>query len=194
MKKVFLTAALVASSSLAMADGFYAGASLGSASYDMEVIEDMNAADTSLTMEDESRGHKFTIGYSFNENLALEAYYLTDFTLDIGLKGNLPIDADGVLDMQGYGLSAVVKQPVANNVSLFGKIGFASITSNFVFAASDGRESYASEFEETDTAANFGVGAEYTFNNGIALRAEYELFHKEGDNVQFANVGVGYYF
>lgn len=148
-----ITGALFLASSPALAQGFYAGGSIGLSS--MEV--DVNAFDGTDV------GFKVFGGYRFNDYIAVEGFY-TDFGEPD--DGPLGIDADA------FGIEGVGIIPLSEQFELFGKLGLAAWDADFTGPGG---------FSDDGTDLVLGVGVAYKFSPQISARGELEYYDIQAD-------------
>lgn len=161
--------------------GFYVGAGVGNASFEVDLGE---AGIPEFPEFDESDlGFKAFAGYNFElpvVSLGLEAGY-TDFgTPSMSIDGEtLGISVDG---LSLWGIAAIGLGPV----DLYGKVG--SLQWDASISALDESES----IDGDDTG--YGIGLR--FNAGsLQLRGEYEIFELDGEaDLTMFSVGVAYNF
>ncbi len=157
--------------------GFYLGGKLGAASTDEEWIDD----------DDSSFGAYF--GYRFTPYFGLEAEY-TDF-------GNLEVDL-GDLDIsnprvepRAWGLRAMGFMPVSERVELLAGAGMHS----FDLDPSDDEGFRDLVGSRSSTDLMYGVGAQFTFENGLGLRAQYQRYEfKRAGRSDEVSLGLHYNF
>lgn len=153
-----------------VAPGFYAGASIGEASIEVEDA-DFDSSDTSF---------KVFGGYSFNQYFAVELAWFDAGNPDERF-GSAVVD----VELSGLNASAVGRIPVSDAFTLFGKAGFASYDAEV--SARVGNGTVFSE-EGSDDDVSFGVGAEFSFGQ-FGLRAEYEMV--DASDAEFNLLSVG---
>jgi OmpA-OmpF porin, OOP family len=130
--------------------GFYVGAEVGNADVGPE-------DDTAI---------KILGGYQFHPNVAAEVSYGMLFD-----KGGAEINS-----LEAVALGTF---PVANQVSLLGKIGFAHLD------ADPG---------DRDTEITWGLGVQYDVNRNLGLRAQWQRYETDPDEVTLLSVGLVYRF
>jgi len=101
-------------------------------------------------------------GYDFNETFGLEGqvdFGLGDESVSLGL-----VTADVELNYSA-GLYGIARFPLAENVNVFGRLGY--VTTEL--------EGSVAGFvaDESDDGFSFGVGGEYNFNASNGVRVEY---------------------
>lgn len=167
--------------SVAHAQGSYVSASIGQSRFradtDSFVEHYIVMPATSSDRDDKDSAYKLALGYQFNENFAIEGGYIDlgqqDYTVRSGdARAGLETSA------KGWQLDALLILPIDAGVSLFFKGGVTEIelkqklTSNFGLDASE---------SERKLKPAAGVGLNYDFYAGLAVRAEYERFFNLGD-------------
>lgn len=172
---------------------FYAGFSVGQASHETGVSGTTGTAD----LDEEDTGFKGYAGVKINQYFALEAHYADlgesslsgnngdTFVLD-GTTFQFTATADIAVEAQSYGLAAVLFIPVTDKFSPFVKAGFQvwDLEADVTSSAGNARLS------DDGTDPFFGVGFEATVAEGFKLRAEYELYDFDGDDVEFLSAGL----
>ena len=161
--------------------GFYVGAGVGNASFEVDLVD---AGIPEFPGFDESDlGFKAFAGYNFDlpvVSLGLEAGY-TDFgNPSMSIEGqSLDISLDG---LTLWGIAAIGLGPV----DLYGKVG--SLQWDATISALDDSES--ADGSET----GYGIGLR--FNAGsLQLRGEYEIFELDGEaDLTMFSLGVAYNF
>lgn len=163
-------AALALSSTAAMAEGFFAGASIGPSSVKVDGLGD-----------DSKVGGKLFYGYNFNQNVGLELGY-----------GNLGSYTISGVSVKAYALYADVvgTYPLANSFSLLGRVGVARVHGK----ASAGGVSGS----ENDVNFKIGAGLQYDISPTLAVRGEWERYKADFTGVKTTanafNVGLSYKF
>jgi OmpA-OmpF porin, OOP family len=156
--------------------GFYAGASVGKASIEVDGAG-FDADDTAF---------KVFGGYNFNANFAVELAFIDGGKPDERFgAGQVEVAVDGI------NLSAVGRLPVNDKFSVFGKLGFASYDvevkgriGNTVVASDSG----------SDEDLSYGIGAAFNIIPAVELRAEYEAIDVSDGSFNVLSVGGVYKF
>jgi OOP family OmpA-OmpF porin len=145
----------------AHAEGFYAGASVGTPHWN----------DTVAGVDGDSNGvaGKLYGGYAFTPNFALEAG-----AARLGHESDL----NGRVRANGAFLDAVGTLPLNPDWSLLGRVGVAR--GRFTGPAGD---------HDSDTNLHLGAGVQYRITPAMALRAEYEQYRFHDVFGADANVG-----
>jgi Outer membrane protein beta-barrel domain len=152
-----LGAAAMAASTGAFAQaatqGFYVGAEVGN---------------TDVTGADDDIGFKILGGYKFHPNVAAEVGYGMLYD-----KGGVEVTA---LEVVALGMV-----PIANQLSLIGKLGFANVDVEAAGASDD------------KTELTWGVGVQYDLNRNLGLRALWQRYETD-DAIDYLAIGVTWRF
>ncbi len=121
---------------------------------------------TPITVEESrSSGGKLFLGYDLSERFSIEGQYA-----DLGEADMAPTGKMGYQEISLSGLYYLYKQQREHTgFGLFGKAGAARMEND-----TDLRYERVNDF-----SLAYGVGLEYAFRNGVALRTELELFDKD---------------
>lgn len=170
--------------------GIYAGASGGSAMYDLDRLYGVSGVD------DKDSGFKGYLGLSVNKTIDVEFSYmdLGDISAS-GTVGGIPSRANADLNL--FSLAGVFNFPISNQFMLFGKLG--AYHSDVDSEANVQNVSYQASDNNYDFTVGFG--AKYAFNKNLGARLEWERFNKVGFSgttgefdVDFVSLGVFYRF
>ena len=140
------------------APGWYAGAGVGQSTLADE--QDVLAGD----IDDSDTGWKIFGGTQFHPNAAVELGWV-DFGEFTG--------TGATWEATGINVSLLGSWPVANQFSLFGKLGATrwDVDSNVAGATTS----------ENGTDFSYGIGAQYDFRDNVGARLEWERFNDVGD-------------
>lgn len=169
---IFFTTS-IAISSIAQAQGWYAGVGFGQSKGDIECDLDITC-----DSDDTDTAWKLFAGNQFSPNVAVEFGYV-----DLGefkASGTDSFLGSTSLDLEATGFNVALAGflPVGNTVNLLGKVGLflwdldASASSS-VFGSGSTNES--------GTDLMFGLGASFDIGKTIAVRIEWERFADVGD-------------
>ena len=173
----FLAIASVASTAGAWAQArderWYAGASIGRS----EFIDQCEGV--SVSCKDTDTAFRIFGGYRFHRNFAAELGYanLGKAKADGTISG-VSVRAD--LKAQTWDLVGVGMLPVAQNISLLGKLGMHRSEAKVSATGSVAGFSASTSSKETNTDLTFGLGAQYDFSRNFAARAEWQRYKKLG--------------
>ncbi|MGD2119250.1 MAG: outer membrane beta-barrel protein [Chromatiales bacterium] len=151
------------------------------------------------SLDEEDTGYKIFAGYNFNENIALEGFYvdlgeatLTGNNGDTFVLGgttyaftvnNARVSSEGT----AFGVGGKFTYPFNETFNVFGKLGLA-------FWDIDGTVSGSglatSSVDDDGTDAYFGVGAGLKFADSWEVRAEAERYDFGGDDVDFVSLSI----
>jgi OOP family OmpA-OmpF porin len=144
--------ALSAAASAQQLTGFYAGAEFGQADFG----------------SDDDTAVKLLGGFQVNRNFAAEVGYSMLYD-----KGGAEVTA---LEVVGVGLF-----PVANQLSIFGKLGFANVDVETPGGSDDGVE------------LTWGLGVQYDVSTRLGVRAGWQRYETD-EEVDLLSVGVVWRF
>lgn len=159
MKKIALAVLLsaVAAPVFAVADDMhmYAGVKAGQAKSDIEpgTLNGGTASSSNPT------GWGVFIGHSFNPNFAVEAEYLNLGEIKLG---------SNTAKSTGFSVSGVGTLPLNEQFSLFGKVGYATITGKpgGAYTGSDAKSE----------ALTFGVGGQFNLSSAVGIRLGWDKY------------------
>lgn len=124
-----------------------------------------------VDIEDEDdTGWRIVGGYQINRNFAAELGYSSLF------------DKDGV-DLTAWELVGIAAFPVANQFSVFGKLGLAMWDVDAGALGSD-----------DGTDLTFGLGVQYDFTPKLGLRAQWQRYDVSDADADVYSVGIVYKF
>jgi len=103
-------------------------------------------------------------GYQVNKNLALELCYQ-----QLGDVSLTSLGVTGTIETKAYDLSVLGILPVANRVSVYGRLGvyYADVDFSVPGTSASG----------SGTDLVYGIGAQYDFANGLGIRAEWQKYN-----------------
>jgi len=162
MTKKWLVSMLGAAAT-AVSGGAFAQASTVPAFY---VGAEVGRADVG---SDDDIGYKILGGYQFHRNFAAEVAY--GFLFD---KNDVEVTA--------LELVAVGMWPIANQLSVIGKLGFANWEVDGPGGSDDG------------TDLTWAIGVQYDFSRNLGFRVAWQRYETDPDAVDFLNVGVVWKF
>lgn len=171
-KKIAAASALLIASSAAFAaqpNTFYAGADVGKTK-----VDDVSKRDTSVGG---------FVGYNFHQNFAVEAGYrrLADYDIYVGSPSTAFMEGSAKVD-QAH-LSLVGSLPVAQNLSLYGRLGVNRLEAKVSSAGFSAKDS--------TTKALYGVGLSYAFTPAVSARLEVQKPASDATNL---SAGVAFQF
>lgn len=195
---------LAASSASSQESSWYVGANVGKTNTDsrtgtLEAAWERAGYSTNvLHADDKNTGWKLLGGYGFNEHLALEAAYadLGDVEIAASLAPNASQRAQA--SMRGASLDLVGTLPLSPVVSAFARVGINDLRIRQSFS-NPALSPYFVNGSERGTNAKYGFGLQFDFSESLALRAEAERYHVEGnrvtdDRVDMFSLGLVYRF
>ena len=159
--------------------GLYIGGSIGQSSLE----DDRDFDDVSFNVDDDDNGYKILFGYNFGVlpllDLGVEANYRDYGSFS---EGGAEVSVDSA---ELFGIIGLTLGPVG----LFGKVGYSDTSVDKSFEAIDDVE-----FNDSDSATAYGVGAKMSFG-AFGIRAEYEELDLDAvDDLNMISVGATYTF
>ncbi len=163
-----LTAAATASA--APDRGFYVGAGAGQVSIEDDVTG----------FDDGDTGFKLFGGYALNEIVSVEVSYIDGGTAEESVTVFDPFLGSGTgkaeIDTSVVNLSVIGDLVLAEQFSVFGRLGYAFIDTDLDLTAQFGAGTFSDSDSDSSDEVSYGVGAVYRFNEQFEVRAEYEGF------------------
>lgn len=186
----------VASNAMAAdASGWYAGASLGSATTSIDSTNIVTGATAFSFSKDESdTGYKLFGGYRLNQNFAVEGGYTNfgKFKATENVTAPAVGSVTGNIKADGWQLGLVGFLPVAKDFSLIGKIGTIYSTTSTDMSTSGAvvlsAGSLASR-KHSEWNWTYGLGLQYELSKAVAVRAEWERYDKLGNTGAYTGTG-----
>jgi OOP family OmpA-OmpF porin len=182
---VVCAALAVPSSVLAQDARFYVGGSFGQAEAE-GVCDDIRTLVTGIgsvnSCDEKDSAWKFFGGYQFSPNFALEVSYFDYGSVSAsGQTFSIPFSISG--DATAFGVAAVGILPLANNFSLFGKLGLLRSEVDVTAAGIGG----AGSESDSETGLHIGVGVMFDLGRNFSIRAEWE----RNDEVEVDMMSIG---
>lgn len=191
MKKAFISAiigtSLFAASTMAVAQGFYLGGSIGQSKFK----ESCEGATAGVSCDDTDTAWRFFGGYEVNRNFAVEIGYA-----DLGeAKASLTsggITATSTAKATAWDVVGIGSLPLGPSFALYAKLGL-------FYGKADGRVSVTgggtTSESDTGTDLTFGFGARYDFLRNFGARVEWQRYTDfSGSDVDVISAGVLYRF
>jgi Outer membrane protein beta-barrel domain len=169
--------------------GFYLGGSIGQTTVEFEeTVDDGDGGSTDFHFDSDDTGYKLFVGYNFLPWLGVEGGYI-DFgnpADDLNIPNFPNVDAD--IEVTGWEAFLVGTLPLGP-VDLFIKGGGVAAELDAELKVTG----FPSEsFNESDEYGAYGVGAAFNFGK-FAIRAEYEAYDVDIDDLYFISVGATYH-
>jgi OmpA-OmpF porin, OOP family len=182
------SATSIAISSMAQAQGWYGGVSIGQTK-DNDSAADLRSIGFSGNVDDKDTGWKVFVGNQFNQNAAIEFGYV-DLGEVTGSGTYLGLPASVSAEVKGFNMALIGILPVSNEFAVLGRIGLfrwdADATANVA--------GFPGSASDTGTDLAFGVGAKYDFGKNVGLRVEWERFDVDEGDVDMLSVGLAFKF
>ena len=193
-KKVLLAAMLgatvMAAPAVSMAQargetGWYLGGNIGQSK-----LKDgcSGLGGSGISCDDKDTAFKILGGYNINRNFAAELGYT-----DLGKAKASGLGLTDELKATAWELSAVGSYPVANQFSVFGRLGL-------YFADAKENTNFVGNFKHTNNDLTYGFGVRYDFSREVGVRGEWQRYSKVGggdigkSDVDVISVGVVWNF
>lgn len=158
-----LSTGALAQKQQAATQGFYVGGDIGNFSID----------------DEDDTAFKILGGYQINRNFAVELAYGNFFDKSVS----------GVnVEVTAWELVGVGSFPVGNNLSIFGKLGFAMWDAT----VSTGIPGFSASDDGTDLT--FGVGLQYDFTRNLAIRGQWQRYDISSEDADLFSIGMIYKF
>jgi OOP family OmpA-OmpF porin len=155
----------------------YIGAGAGITTVD--ICDDISGPGVSC--DDKDTGLKIFGGFKFNPNFGVEASWV-----DLGEVTASGPGGTATIEVDGFGVAAVGMIPINPQFGVFGKIGA------YMWDANANAPGFSASDDGTDIM--FGAGVNWNFSSHFGLRAEWERFDIDGDDVDFLSIGAQYNF
>lgn len=159
-------------------EGFYAGASIGSASLD----DDFDG----LEIDDTTTAYRIVGGWWVNHYFALEGGYQNfgDFEQNFSINGSqntVKLSADG------YTLGVQGRYPVAKKVDIFGRAGA-------FFWDGEAEINSASQASPEETNPYLSLGLSYAFTDVFSITGDWTHYELDSANSDVYSVGFQFRF
>ena len=168
----------------------YLGAGIGQAKAD-GVCDEIRTLVTGFgsvsSCDEKDTAWKLFGGYRFNPNFALEGTYVDYGSIKAnGQTFGVPFSISG--DASAFGLAAVGILPLANRVSVFGKLGLLRTEIDVTASGVGG----AGSESESDTGLHIGIGVMFDIGQNFSVRAEWE--RNDEAEIDMMSIGVQFRF
>jgi OOP family OmpA-OmpF porin len=205
MKKMITAVTIAAASLAAQAEGFYLGGGVGFSNSSDTAASDMSTTlvsavgGTALTTADNSVNNvKIIGGYKVNENVAVEAGYISTSNLNMsfaGISGNsIAYTGSGKVSFSGFDVSAVLRPSVASGYNnFFATVGVHSYKAKTALSISAGGQTASQSESNSGTGTMFGAGYDWNVEKDLDLRFAVTRINKlAGESgVNVTNFGAG---
>ncbi|MEP5764398.1 MAG: outer membrane beta-barrel protein [Halieaceae bacterium] len=159
-------------------EGFYAGASVGTASLD----DDFDG----LEIDDDVTAYRIVGGWWVNRYLALEAGYhdFGDFEQSVNFNG---ASSKAKLSADGYTLGLQASYPLGNKVALFGRAGA-------FFWDGEAEINNVSQASPEETNPYLSLGLSYSFTNNLSVNGDWTHYDLESSSSDVFSLGFQFRF
>lgn len=161
--------------------GWYLGANVGESTSHIDnerIAHDLMEAGSqisSMTDDGSDVGYKVYAGYQFNQHLAIEGGYFNLGEFDFS-AAVLPDTLTGELEIEGINLDLVGFLPLTQRFSLLGRAGVNYAETTGQFSRTGIVPLPYTRSSEREPNPKVGVGAQYAFNDALAMRLEAERY------------------
>jgi OOP family OmpA-OmpF porin len=159
-------------------DGFYAGASIGSANLD----DDFDG----FEVDDDTTAYRLIGGWWVNRYFALEAGYQNfgDFEQDFSINGELQ---QAKLSADGYTLGVQGSYPLANRISVYGRAGW-------FFWDGEAEVNNVTQASPEDSNPYLGLGLSYDITDSFSVNSDWSRYELESANSDVFSIGFQFRF
>lgn len=170
MKKKLISVALlsmIATPAFAADNGIYVGGQLGMASTKFDLPAGSGIAEDSMS----PISFGATLGYALNKNFAVEGSYIS-----LGKATYKTVPASPLtigISSSVLSVAAVGSYPVSNELSVLGRLGFASATSK---VSADNCTGCTFPPDAKKSALTYGFGAQYNISDVAGVRLTYDMY------------------
>lgn len=181
--------------------GFYIGGSFGQSkvsdfsSSDLNSILASEGITATSTTDDKDTGWKAFAGYRIMKYLAVEGAYANLGEVSANIISTAPVagTANVQVESEAWTISALGILPLNDKFSLFGRLGLNVWN---IDASASGTGSGGATYSDSDdgTGVVYGLGAAFHLTPNLNLRAEWERYDFDGDDLDFMSVGLGWSF
>jgi OOP family OmpA-OmpF porin len=176
----------------AHAEGWYGGVGLGRSTATIDDASINNILMTvpgvtsvqTINKDELATGWKLFAGFKFIPTFAVEGGYVDLGTANLdtaitSISGTVTMHSK--VKATGWNVDAVGFLPVPNNFALFARLGaiFPEVKLDLTGIGPGGPASASDK--DTSTKAEYGLGFQADFSRTVALRGEWERYHKLGD-------------
>ena len=180
---------------------WYIGGSIGQSRVKLDtggLSSDLAAAgmaNTGFSANETDTGFKLFGGYRFHPNFAVEGGYaeLGKFSASgtvttFNFVPIVPLPTKVTIEVgQGLHLAVVGNVPLANQFSVFGRLGAYNLRTEMKVTVAG----ISSSESARNTGVLLGLGAGYDFTGNVGMRVEWEKFNKVGDKDKTGQGDVG---
>lgn len=181
--------------------GLYLNAHLGHGNSDTSLSELQDAANrasipvTIESVDDNKNGFGLGLGYSLNDNWAVELNYLDMDQVDVRFSATQAID--NLSDIhpeagEGISLSGLYKHPLDERAHLRARLGLFDWEAEYDTIAGPGGQYKKLDADGTDFY--WGLGFAYELCDSLSFSTEYQQFEFDNDARQYLRAGIEWRF
>lgn len=140
-------------------------------------------------------GYNLGVGYAFSEMFSLELAYKDMFSVSQDVDVLLHFYSSLSSELNAIQVSAIANHRLNEKLGFYGRLGISEIKHKYSY------EQYvpSNQTREADSGSDryskpmIGVGLDYSLNNQLGLRVEYNLYSKIEDTA-ISSFSAGVYF
>lgn len=181
----------------AESDKGYIGVSYAKAEIDTGISSTTGTA----ALDEKDNSIKLFAGLNIDDNFAVEAHYIDfgeaslsgnngDTFVEAGTTYQFLTTASIKVEAESYGFSGLYKFNMDNNITPFVKFGFQKWEAKATVNA--GSVTGAGTVDGTDPF--YGIGVSAPVSENIDIRAEFERFEADSEDLDYKSIGVAYNF
>jgi hypothetical protein len=191
-------------------NNWYAGSFLGQATYNI-TKDELGLSNNSnfshkTNLDDTGTALKLITGYQINKFFGLEAGYINLGTLNASYtdkisQQDVEFNTNFSAKIDGYIFNIIGQQEISDNINAYVKLGMFHWSSDAEFQVDiysvldNGSKNFlvkgGEKISGSGTDVFYGIGLSYDFDQ-ISVRAEYESFSGDDDNIGVVSIGAVY--
>ena len=195
---LFVISVLFSQQTIAADHGWYIGLGIGQSSVDLGI--DVTVG--SVSIDEEDTAFKVFSGYEINDYIAIEGFYLNAGEASISGDAGDVISGDGEtlvfpfdntsfkFELKSYGVVGVVGYPVCQYFYPYLKLGFQKWNMDITATMAD----VTVTDDKDGTGALYGAGFRIDATSNVSVRAEFEIYDFDGEDVDVITANIMYRF
>lgn len=148
-----------------------------------DYLNSIPGVSASASIEDSDTSFSLGAGYWFNKHLAAEAFYRDYGTVSAGVNATNGVDSaseKNEFSASGLGVGILGFAPLSESFSLFARIDLVNLEAENTYSYSDSSgDSESGKVDDTNLKAGLGLGAQFSFNDTIAIRGDFQRIEAE---------------
>ena len=202
MKKLlvllFAFTVLFAQQAIAADNGWYIGAGIGQSSVDLGIDVTIG----SVSIDEEDTAFKMFAGYEINKYIAIEGFYLNAGEASVSGNAGDAISGDGEtivfpldntrfkFESKSYGITGILDYPICQYFYPYVKLGVQRWNMEATVTMAD----ITATMDEDGTDAIYGAGFRTDVTSNVSVRAEFERYDFDGNDVDVLTANMMYRF